>query len=464
MHNLTYSVSSLRSNSNSNFGLPVKQKSHDKKSKAPKHEKDFSTLTLYKIAMSEVFEKHNDLARTRPFQVLTSANLAFAASKFLFKKKAGKFETFYSQKLAARLVADAVTGDAPALLDRLRGHPKLSGHFERNGIKVEHSAFDARANVELLDSTLLSLSDLKSKEAIQEVLGLSLFRRSLAQLDGSALEDRRFAFQLLKLLKAVAKYASKEQLAEFRNFDFVRPLLNTEFEDKKANAFKALLSPFFAADQPALNGGPHAEKPLAHPRKSQTSLPGVASGPLPPPRTEPASSSSRIKSGVPFVFLFDPEMPSAQRSALKETAQAVAKQPAFRALVRPFFELLSEKEYFDKYVSSTFADKELMPHSLEEMPTYFPNFHVLTELLHKELPQHNDVERGMFAVNALFTPRELNRGVGFEDYVTRVAQLVSSQDKLYVPYLLAENNYIRFIVSEVVQGRFVVVNVRRNAS
>ena len=464
MHNLTYSITTSRVNYASSNSVIQKQKIADKRVKVLRNEKEFSTLTTYKIAMQEVFEKHNDQIKTKPFTILNNSNLAYCASKLLLKKRATRFEAFHNQKLIAGIIATALGESVPNLT---KTNPKLLFFFEKTDFKFQNPKFNPVSQIETFASTIFFLSELKGKEAILEMTSLSLFKRCFREIDLSKTADNNFVFQVLKMLKILLKVLGKEAVAEFKNYDFIKKIMEDHFEDKKINAYRVYLLPTFLPDPLSilahasdktglLNGGTSLRK------HNSSTLPIIANPSAVIPRIENSHQQvARMKTSVPVNFVLDSELTRQKKIMERETCNLLTKDNSFRSLIRPFFELASETNFYHHYVDKTFSNKELVPKTFEQMLTYFPNYQTINELLNKQLPQTSDIEKSTYIIQTLFTQEELLKNVTFENYIERIVNLVQIQDKIYIPYLLQENNYLRYIISEICQNKFVFINLTR---
>ena len=454
MHNLTYMITGSRTNSSPNFAQPQKQKTTDKKPKIQRTEKNLSTLTINKIVMQEVFEKHNHITKTKPFVILNNSNLAFSASKILLKKVAIKHETLYNKKITANLVTTAIMNEISNMSDNIKKHHDLVAYFTANEIKAKQIQMNATKNVELFGLTVTFLSDLKAKESIQELVNMNLFKSSFQKLDVAKLNDDKFAHHVLNILKILLKVLSKDVLLEFRNSEFIKKLMEKTFEDKKMNAFRIELAKVFYHELAQSNGGNHEKAQLNGSRKNLPTASSAVTVSTSGLRPE-THTSMRQKSNAHFNVIFDNEIPKIQKNAEKEVSQLVFKDQNFRALIKPYFEMSPDVNFYKTFVDQTFGRNESVPKSFEQMLTYFPNYSIINEILHKNFPKVHDIEKTMYVVNTLFTPQELNRSVTFEDYIDRIVHMILNQEKVYIPYLLNENNYIRCIVSEICQNKFV---------
>lgn len=474
MHNLTYSVSSIRSNQTPSQAFPQKTKTYDKKVKFLKNDKQLTSLTLHKIMMSEVFEKHNDLEKTRPFTSLIQSNLAHSVSKIFSRKQTTKIETFNNQKLIANIIASTISNEANKLNQNFTKYPKIGLYFDRNNYQFQTLKFNQMAQIESFASIIFSLSDLKGKDAMTELTNLAFFKKMFNEIDLSKTTNVDFVYKVFKMLKILFKTLGKESVQQFRNYEFIRKIFDEKFEDKKLIAFKQSLAPMFfnessigsvvtTAEKVNINGNSNSARKQV---QSQVIVPipvvsSVATLPV-VVKTDLTVTQNRVKNTPVMNFIVDSETSKQQRQIDKEVSAIISKDASFKALVRPFFELSSETNFYQSFVEKTFSKKDNIPRTFEEMLTYFPNYHILNELIHQPVPNTTDIEKSIYILQTLFPEKSNISPITFEEYIEKIVFLIQSQNKVYIPYLLQEENFLRYVLMEICQNKFVLINMQKN--
>lgn len=485
MHNLTYSVNSMPRNSLTILPpIPVarSRNSSDKRNRHARTEKDFFALNTYKIAMMEVFEKQNDLSKTRPFNILVSSNIALSAQKYAHRRRLVKLEGIYSQKLLCHAVVSELSKKFEDGGAGVQASPALKTYFEQNrGLfppKQERtvSAFDILCNL------IFHNTELKNREALQDLISMPMFRETIEELD-RALLDQFFYREgpgslrdrLLKTLKSLLKALGPKVLVELARYKVIEKTLSTPFEDKAAdktrNELRKALTVGLSSE--SATTGRTADHSRSHPHPSHGShTPAThASGShpanmvngIPKPDAAAVVPQPKVKQQMVYCHsLNDPELTGLQRQQRKELSYYVFKDPSFQALMTPYFDLSAEPTFYQNYIDRTFLHKEHVPPTFEQVATYFPNYHLLRDLVHKTLPTREDIDKTTFVLHSLFHPQELYKNPTFEDYIDRILALVESQNRDFLPYLLSEDNYLRHIISEICARKMVLINLTRN--
>lgn len=457
----------------------------DRKQRQHRSEKDFFAMNTYRIAMMEVWEKHNDLSKSRPFAILVSSNLALSAQKFAGKRRLAKLESIFSHKLLCNAVVSEISrkfvegGPGP------QASPALEAYFEENKCHFSRAQERAASTFEILNTLIYNNTELKNREAVQDLVSMPLFRETLEELDRT-LVDQMFYREgvgsqrdrVLRMIKSLFKALGPKILTELIKLKIIEKTLSTPFEDKTSEKTRTELRKILsAAVQAEQNSGTRNHEPRQdHQRQSSHATQGthtpstMGSGSHsahqlnggPKPETTVATQPTKVKPPVVYCHsIMDPELTAAQRQARKDLSYFIFKDPHFQALMTPYFDLSPEPNFYQTYVDRTFLNKEHVPANFEQVVTYFPNYALLKDLVHKTLPTREDLDKSSFVLSTLFRPSEITRPPTFEDYIDRIIGMVDSQSRDFLPFLISEDSYLRHIVSEICARKMVVININK---
>lgn len=439
----------------------------EKRTRQRTSERELFEPTTYRIAMAEVFEKTNDLERTKPWKVLVATNLANSVMKHVGKLRKTAMERTNTHKFLCFAVASSLSRRMNDSQSLLADSSPLRDFILRKDLKFAESTFVVNNIFEHFSDLLFVQKELNNKEATDCLIGMALFRRSLRELDvrhsghGERLPGhiRALRERLLQVLKMVVKAAGLKALYELKDIPSVVETLRDTSFDSGFQEIRVQLNKLLESELPRMESLKSPISGPAHPPQPPSAA--AASQLAAPPAGKPEDQIVCQNRGM-FNFEVNREQPRQQRRFKREVCRELNKSESFCNLMNPFFKVTPEPSFYQDFIDRTFVKNEAIPKTFDQVRTYFPNYQLISDLLHKPVPQQEDRDKSPFVINSLFAAAELSRAPSLESTIDRIVEAVQSHDRSLLPYLLDSDQQLKSIVLEIIDKKMVLLNVVRD--
>lgn len=371
-------------------------------------------LTRQKCLTSEIAEKAIDRNRGHQFRATCLSNLAQISRKVSIKKATLKIENSCCQRLSALLLTSSLADNVKSHLASNYRSSDLSEYLrsQQYSFSFELDAKRIHENVLKLKKILLKLNQ---KESVSDLSRMEIYKRAQSERPLQSLDGHGQAPSLPPIANGHTPHSQPPKLNGIDSSQSLKKLSNLNLPSHEGPS------------TPHHNSS--LREPLAH-RGSVTSV----------------------------------NLPSASFNQPK----AISKDPKLRELIRPYYELNQDVNYYNNFYQHASQSSHKIPPSFEQFLLYVPNYHIIQQIAEKE-KNPNSHSPADTLVNALklhsHDSKSLQQNVygSIERFIDHIRDKIARKEEFFIPISMSANNILFEALRDISEHNFLLVVHKEHA-
>ncbi len=371
-------------------------------------------ITRQKCLTSEIAEKANDRCRGQQFRATCLSNLAQISRKVSIKKATLKIENSCCQRLSALLLTNSVAENVTSHLTSNYKSSDLAEYLksQQYSFSFELDARRIHENVQKLKKILLKLNQ---KESVSDLSRMEIYKRAQSE-------------------RPVHSHDGHGQISS------QQPVSNGY--SPHAPSLKSNV----------IDSGQILKKPPNPTSATQDML------------TTPHHGSSNRDALAHRGSVTSVNLPSASFNQSK----TISKDPKLRELIRPYYELNQDVNYYNNFYQHASQSSHKIPPSFEQFLLYVPNYQAIRHIAEKERNPnfHSPADT---LVNALklhgHDSKSLQQNIygSIEQFVDYMRDKVAKKEEFFIPISMSASNILFEALRDISEHNFLLVVHKEHA-